>query len=343
VVLMVGALGAAALLPRTRHRRGPLGVVAVVLALAGPACAAAGSLDTRGVFGGERSSYSSHVRVLTLADQLISFMRDNHLQTLGGAATPPAFWYDASADPDLTGMQASYLWGWTWVGLSMPNVDPGVRRLIGERRPRTIVLLCTSPGCSGGPDALRRAGVKLRPAADTVLSAGGHRVWVRAFTLPRYAVSVEQRFYDEAAPLSRRGFAGVIQSWAFAGEAPSGWRVQAASVQRAGGAARVRTTSQKLGYQLEGPTTPLPAGTYHAVVSGRVEAGGALLGVLDAGRDSWIAQAGFAAGERWLAGRTMSVEFTLQKAADVSVVLSNWAPTDRRSIWLVRRVALVRG
>jgi hypothetical protein len=337
VVLMVATL-AALFLPR----RALAPLVLVMLAVAAPACAAAGSISTKEVFGNEGASYSFNVRSLSLADQLVSFMRSHHLQSMARGAQPPVFWYDSAADPYLIGMQSMYLFGWTWVGLSMPKVDPGVVHLIHDRRPQTIVLLCQSPACAAGPAALHHAGFRLRPTATAELEATGHTVWVRAFALPRYAITNQRAtFYDSAHSLSTLGFANARQDARFGDGLPAGWQSQAASASRGDGGVVVQTTRSRLSYQLVGPEVMLSPGTYHAVVAGRVVAGGVIVGILDTQADSWIAQQDYSARQRAFDRRTMAVGFTLSKPTAVRIILSNWAPVDATSRWIVRRAAIV--
>lgn len=337
LVLMAGGVAAA---PLFRRRR--LAALALVmLAVAAPTYAAAASISTNDVFR-EGASIGAKERSLSLADQLMSFMRVHRLQSTAPGAQPPVFWYDAAADPSLIGIQSTYLFGWTWVGLAMPKVDGGLLKLLHDRRPQTIVLLCTDSGCAGGPGALRGARVTLRPAASARLESGGHRVWVRAFTLPRYSIANERlSYYDTALPLSPLGFEHTRQAVRFDRGVPAGWQNEAAAAGRGGDGIVVRTTPSRFAYQLLGPKVELPPGRYHALIAGRVVSGGLILGVLDATKDSWISQGGFSSQQHDFDTKTMAVGFTLAKPTTVQLILSNWAPVDSSSRWIVRRAGIV--
>jgi hypothetical protein len=67
----------------------------------------------------------------------------------------------------------------------MPKIDADF--LTRERlyQPQTIVLLCRSLACHGGPQALRTHGYGLREAGRRRLTSGSLVVWVRVFQVTR--------------------------------------------------------------------------------------------------------------------------------------------------------------
>ena len=107
--------------------------------------------------------------------QEIAFLRSH-----GFDEALPHFWYDRTAQPQgvLGSIQSLYYYSYTYVGVSMPLIDSDFRsrvKIFGN--PASIVLLCTTPSCAGGPAALRKAGHPVRLASSTVLRSGSLRVW----------------------------------------------------------------------------------------------------------------------------------------------------------------------
>jgi hypothetical protein len=180
VLLLVVLLAAAGLrLARTRQRAVALAPFAAALLVAGVNYASAASTTTHVQFETSGSSLAEADDVFAIGVQLMDFMQRNGLE----GSQPPAFWFDGSADPALTGLQSLYYYGYTFLNLQMPHIDSGFRTLMESRGPRQIVLLCTEPTCSGGGRAMRRAGYRIESLAATKLSSGAKSIWVRAYAI----------------------------------------------------------------------------------------------------------------------------------------------------------------
>jgi hypothetical protein len=178
VLLSLVLLAAAGLrVARTRQRALALAPFAAVLLVAGVNYASAASTTTHTDFETSGSSLADADDVFAIGVQLMDFMQRNGLE----GSPPPAFWFDESADPALTGLQSLYYYSYTFLSREMPNIDDGFRTLVESRGPRQIVLLCTEPTCSGGARAMRRAGYQIEPLAATKLSSGAKSIWVRAY------------------------------------------------------------------------------------------------------------------------------------------------------------------
>lgn len=146
------------------------------LALASVNYASDSSATTYGDFETHNSSLADADEVFAIGMQLIDFMRRGRFQD-----TLPGFWYDAAADPALTGIQSLYYWGFTWMSLKMPVVDEQFRFHMMHARPKHLILLCTEPTCRHAPAALRRAGYRVIREAAARLHAGAKSIWVRAY------------------------------------------------------------------------------------------------------------------------------------------------------------------
>ena len=174
---LVGVLLVAAALRFTSMSR--LAVVvapfAAVLVVAGVNYASAASSTTHGKFE-SRGSLAEADDVFSIGVQLMDFMRRNGLQE-----SLPAFWYDASAEPALTGLQSLYYYGFSYLNTRMPVIDDAFRWLMSSREPTHVVLLCTEPTCANGANAIRRAGYRLTPVAATKLSSGSKSIWVQSY------------------------------------------------------------------------------------------------------------------------------------------------------------------
>ncbi len=78
-----------------------------------------------------------------------------------GVSSPPAFWFDQSADPASKGLQSLYYYSYSFSG---PGDAEDRRRLSnahGVARAAAIVFLCIEPTCSGAARAMRRAGYQI--------------------------------------------------------------------------------------------------------------------------------------------------------------------------------------
>ncbi len=91
----------------------------------------------------------------------------------------------------LNGIQSTYLWGITWIGLDMPHVGglQGDVAANGGRRARPRVV-GQAPGCRGGPEALQEAGYSHSSPWPDVALTGRERVWVRVTLIPSSSRSV---------------------------------------------------------------------------------------------------------------------------------------------------------
>lgn len=180
LVLMVVAL-AAAVSVRVVTGRSLAAFVALpaaVLVIASVNYASAANVSTYRSFETQNSSLSEADETFAMGAQLITLM-----QRAGFQDSLPAFWYDAKADPALTGMQSLYYWGYTWLNLQMPIIDEGFRSRLHELHPEHLILLCTEPTCRGGPEVLRRAGYRIRLVAAQRLLSRSKSVWVQAYAL----------------------------------------------------------------------------------------------------------------------------------------------------------------
>jgi hypothetical protein len=162
---------------------------------------------------------------------------------------------------------------------------------------------------------------------------------VRAEALQRY-----YRLQETALSSPRVLEAPAFGVWSFEHGLPGGWlrdgNVRTAASSRG---LSVRTGAGKVAYQIvmDAPTS-LPAGTFTAVVRGSVTGGGLLLGVLDSDRDTWVAPLGhFWSGQRGFGKSVMAVPFTLKHAANIRLILANWAQTGRSSSWVLRSATIV--
>lgn len=92
-------------------------------------------------------------------------------------------------------------------------------------------------------------------------------------------------------------------------------------------------------YQLQSPTSRLPAGKYMAVVTGQILSGGLQLGLLDVTADKWIKTAIFTSSEEPHAV-TMPMAFSLTSPTVVQMILANATNGNHVSHWLLRTVSI---
>lgn len=344
VVMMMGA-SLALLIVASRVRPGATAALLAVGALCAVAFsanyAAAAGRATQSVFDTRASSYAYRRDVLRTALQLIDFMRDNHLQS----RTPSAFWYNPRGHDWLNGIQSTYLWGDSWIGLDMPRFSADARRRLEHGKPPYVVLLCTSHACAGAPAALAKAGYPVRPVAERLLGSGGVRLWARAFRIPKFRLAVNSReaFYLAGAiRLSAPTAGAALRSWSWASAWPSGWSGAAAEAARAAHGAPFTTSSRPWDYELLSPKLTLPAGTYRAELSGAVTAGGLDVGVFDVEANKWIAQTTYWSRQRGFGRKVMATQFSVLQPTKIEVILSNWVPKAQSSEWRLRTLRLVR-
>ena len=182
VVLLGLALAAAAALRIARVRRHALALApfAAALLVAGANFASAGSATTHlqvETSGG--SSLADADDVFAIGIELMDFVQRRDLE----GSAPPAFWFDQTADPALTGLQSLYYYSYTFLSREMPEIDDGFRTLMESRGPRDIVFLCTEPTCDNAARAMRRAGYRIEPVAAKKLSSGSKSIWVQAYAI----------------------------------------------------------------------------------------------------------------------------------------------------------------
>jgi hypothetical protein len=339
VVLMVLSLAVGSF---SRNGGRMASTVAVALIAFTATYAADAGTITRSVFA--RGTFTRHRDVQTVAFQLIDFMRKNGLQKV-----PFQFWYAPNEDIALNGIQSTYLWGITWVGLEMPKVDKPMRQLLAQRKPSALVLLCKQSACHGAPAALAAAGYPNVPLASGVLAAGSERVYVRALRLPKFVAANRPRnkkldaYHHAAARFSPTARGAAVAQWSFAKGVPPDWSGDAAGAATAAKGAPFVTSAHAFAYELTGPKLALPAGSYTAYARGRVLAGGLDLGALDVDHDTWLSQRLYWYGQRAGFGRGwMATPFTLTSATKVQLIFSNWSPNSSASRWQLRDLRLVR-
>ena len=334
LALMSGLLVVLLLLRRLRGRRfGAAGILVLAAAFTFTFnYAGVGATQTHSAFSG---SYRENRAVLSVALQLIDFMRANGLQN-GGV---PAFWYNPSEDENLNGIQSTYLWGDTWVGLDMPRINRSMRTLLAQRQPQRIVLLCKTHACRGGPAALRAAGYSLRQFSQRLLSSGLERVWVRAFVL---GISTANYYMPGQAALIREPSTLRGRIWSLADGAPSDWSGVAADDSRTARGKPFATSERMWDYELVSPDEHLQAGSYALELRGKVLSGGLDLGVLDIGTNNWIQQRTYWYGQKGFGIGWMDTPFRLGQPTTVRFVLSNWVPKAARSRWQLSELRLVR-
>lgn len=340
MLLTLCALAARTWLASLRRASWTTGLVALI-ALTGTYAADAGTM-TGSVF--ERGTFGERRDVQALAFELIDFMEERGVEKV-----PFQFWYDRKEDVAFDGIQSTYMWGITWVGIDMPKVDEPMRLLLEQRKPSMLVLLCKHPSCREAPAALTRAGYRNVPVTNGVLSAGRRRVYVRVLRLPKF-VALNRRV-DPMVAAYRRGQAPVaagvrgnaLETWSFARGVPAGWEGSSRAAAAAAAGRPFDTSPDSWAYELTAPKLELPAGRYEVFARGRVLAGGLDLGVLDADARQWIQQRLYWYGQRRsFTGRWMATPFRLGKPTTVQVILSNWAPKSGQSRWQLDEIRLVR-
>jgi hypothetical protein len=180
LVLMGAALAAILGVRFTTCRRlSYLGaLLAAVLAIASVNYASDANATTHGDFATHDSPLADADETFAIGVQLMTFMRRGGFQD-----SLPAFWYDASADSALIGLQSLYYWGYTWLNLEMPVIDDTFRSRVEQMQPHNVILLCTEPTCRHGGEAMRRAGYRVHLEAAKWLHSGSKSVWVQGYSL----------------------------------------------------------------------------------------------------------------------------------------------------------------
>ena len=343
VALMTLCLVALAIAARSARLRSG-GVAALLAGLTAFCATYAGDAGSATQSTFQRHTFSRNRDVQRMGFQLIDFMRDRGIQKV-----PFQFWYDGTHHPELNGIQSTYLWGDTWVGVDLPKLDSSTRALLDGRKPSVLVLLCTEPACANAPDVLAKAGYRLRRLARGVLHAGGRRVIVAPYALPDFAkinrnADRPPAFYaPAAAPVAAATKGTTVQRWSFAHGAPEDWSGDASDDSRAAAGRAFQTSTGRFAYELTGPELELGPGRYVAYARGRILSGGLDLGVLDDDAKTWIAQRLYWYGQRQqLAGGWMATPFTITKATKAKVILSNWRKASGASKWQLDEVRIAR-
>lgn len=338
VAVLMGVVLAAAILPVRRHVAATVAAMSVLLVFTVGYAGASGSM-TSSSFSTSRTDFTQRRTALTMAMQLISFMRTNGLQT----EPPSQFWYDGYTYPALNGIQSTYLWGLTWIGRNMPVLGPSARHKLDNQKPPNVVLLCGKPGCSGGPAVLAHAGYRLVPKAATVIHSRGERFWVRAFEIPKFKPldPVTAWYTSGQAQLTTTVEGHRLSSMRFTKTLPGGWKTSE-PIAVVGGVPTLQTSSRPWNYEVVSPTAKLPAGRYRVYLRGKVLAGGLDLGVLDADSDKWIEQRTYWSRQKGFDHGWMMTPFELTQPTKIQVILSNWVPSAASSRWQLRELRLVR-
>jgi hypothetical protein len=180
LVLLTAAVAAAAALrlSRTRHFAVAVAPFAAALIVVGVNFASAASATTHVKFETHHSSLADARDVFSIGMQFEEFMHAKGLEE-----SLPAFWYDESADPALTGIQSLYYYAYTFLSREMPKIDEAFRTFMESREPEHVVLLCVEPTCSDGANVMRRAGYHPHEVASAKLSSGSKSIWVQAYAM----------------------------------------------------------------------------------------------------------------------------------------------------------------
>lgn len=341
IVLMAVVTVAIAVRPLTRSFAGPVAATAVAALVAFTATYAADAgYMTRTDFA--RNTFSERRDVQSVALQLVSFMRSHAVQD-----APFLFWDNENDDPSLRGIQSMYLWGDTAAGRDLPRIDRSMRRALANTKPSALVLLCVTRTCHHAAASLTAAGYPNRPLASQLLTAGDVHIWVRAFTMPKFAAL--NRPHDTTIDFYRQGASPFVDAPAgkalattsFAHGVADGW--SGAAVAAAAGGAPFETSSTMWAYELQGPYVTLPPGKYTVYARGRVLAGGLDLGVLNADANVWLQQRFYWYGQRQrFAKGWMATPFELPARTKIEVILSNWVPREATSRWQLDEIEIAR-
>jgi hypothetical protein len=339
ILMALGLVSVAAALFVPKGLAGVAAAAGLVFILGATGYAGAGGYTTRSVFG-DTGSFAQRRAVLSLSDQFVDFMGRSGLNQ---GPIAPNFWYDGHKYPDLNGIQSAYLWGITFVGRDMPHVGPAVRRALATRKPPYLVLLCGTPSCSGGPAALEQAGFRLRLHAQTTIESNGERYWVKGYRLPQFKiVNLRTVWWSNSESAFATAPSGQqVGRWRLQAGLPLGWSSND-KLRPGGDFARLTTNAHMWNYEIQSPTTTLPAGSYRLYLRGSVRAGGLDLGVLNVGANSWINQQTYWYGQSGFKRGWMMTPFSLASPTKVQFVLSNWVPRDMVSQWELGELRLVR-
>jgi hypothetical protein len=161
-----------------------------------------------------------------------------------------------------------------------------------------------------------------------------------ALTRSSYASAV---YWTSQGPLLARQDAGrVVSSSTFEAGVPNGWFVNAQTLRRREGQLLVKTNQQRYGHQIDSAPHVLQPGRYLLQVHGRVISGALQLGVVDDRDESLITSNIYWSGQRFRQGRHMGLSFELAKEAPIKIILTNYSQDDRRALWLLQSIELLR-
>jgi hypothetical protein len=86
-----------------------------------------------------------------------------YLRHSGFGQDLPYFWYDTMyAQSAYASLQSLYLYGYTFVGSSLPKIDEDFRTRMRLYQPTKLVLLCADRRCSSASAALARGGYRTK-------------------------------------------------------------------------------------------------------------------------------------------------------------------------------------
>jgi len=157
------------------------------------------------------------------------------------------------------------------------------------------------------------------------------------------SIAAMNYYRDSAMPLIAPGTSVPKIFWDFSDHLGAGWSsFPGVAVSPARNAVEVTTNTKKLEYQLWSDITYLPAGRYVAIAAGTVVEGEAIhrrprhwTRRLVGNELLLVGTAGFLIRSGWpSSSRTTSM-------TPLRIVLSNWAPKESSSFWILRDVTIV--
>ena len=156
------------------------------------------------------------------------------------------------------------------------------------------------------------------------------------------SIAAMNYYRDSAMPLIAPGTSVPKIFWDFSDHLGAGWSsFPGVAVSPARNAVEVTTNTKKLEYQLWSDITYLPAGRYVAIAAGTVVEGGLYIGALDTGRGVWLGTSYYWSGQQGFDSKRMAVKFETTSMTPLRIVLSNWAPKESSSFWILRDVTIV--
>lgn len=228
-----------------------------------------------------------------------------------------------------------------WAGACVAQLAPGV------------VAVVTSIPFSGRPmtqrETLRgllrrRPSISLRWTVAAAVCSGA--VFSVGLATKHHAEVAElpQQYRAGASPLVARAdkppAGGPV--WSFSARLPPDWQLSpGVTVTPADGALVVATNALPFTYQLWSSDLTVNAGSHEFIVDGRIESGGAYLGVLDLASNTWLVTTYYWYGQDF-SRDLMAAPFRTAAPMRVRLVLSNWAPFGGSSTWRVSEAELAQ-